>query len=248
VPRVRRPFVVTLLLGAAGAGLALLAVRQGWARAVFDAPQPLPSRSITVSGQDLVPAAGALALAGLACLAAIIATRGVLRRAAGVVLALCGVGTAVAASASLSAARIVSAASSKVNSSGSVASGGVGSTTGGANSTGGAVVTGDSSVHTVLLGLPWRVAVFAGAAALIAAGLLTLWRGARWPVMSGRYERQSGPVRPTRSSRPAAAPRGASPAGLDQAALWDSISRGEDPTEAPRTPQTPGTPGGRPAS
>ena len=240
--RVRRQFVVTLLLGAAGAGLALLAVRQGWARAVYDAPKPLPSQSITVSGQDMVPAAGALALAGLACLAAIIATRGVLRRAAGVVLALCGVATAVAASGSLSAARIVSAASSKVSSSSSVASGGVGSTTGGTGSTGGAVVTGDSTVHTVLLGVPWRVAVFAGAAALIAAGLLTLWRGARWPVMSGRYERQGGPVRPARAVRPAAAPRGSGPAGLDQAALWDSISRGEDPTVAPRTP---GTSGGR---
>jgi uncharacterized membrane protein (TIGR02234 family) len=237
--------VVTLLLGAAGAGLALLAVRQGWARAVYDAPKPLPSRSITVSGQDLVPAAGALALAGLACLAAIIATRGVLRQAAGVVLALCGVGTAVAASGSLSAARIVSAASSKASSSSSVASGGVGSTTGGTASTGGAVVTGDSTVHTVLLGVPWRVAVFAGAAALIAAGLLTLWRGARWPVMSSRYERQGGPARPTRPARPVAAPRGSSPAGLDQAALWDSISRGEDPTVAPRTP---GTSGGRTTS
>ncbi len=211
----RRQFVVTLLLGAAGAGLALLAVRQGWARAVYDAPKPLPSQSITVSGQDLVPAAGALALAGLACLAAIIATRGVLRRAAGVVLALCGVGTAVAASGSLSAARIVAAASSKVSSSASVASGGAGSTTGGTGGTGssGAVVTGDSTVHTVLLGVPWRVAVFAGAAALIAAGLLTLWRGARWPVMSGRYERQGGPTRPTRSARPVTSPRSSSPAG-----------------------------------
>lgn len=244
-PRVRRQFVVTLLLGAAGAGLALLAVRQGWARAVYDAPKPLPSRSITVSGQDLVPAAGALALAGLACLAAIIATRGVLRRAAGVVLALCGVGTAVAASGSLSAARIVSAASSKVSSSSSAASGGVGSTTGGTASTGGAVVTGDSTVHAVLLGVPWRVAVFAGAAALVAAGLLTLWRGTRWPVMSSRYERQGGPAGPVRPARPVAAPRSSSPAGLDQAALWDSISRGEDPTVAPRTP---GTSGGRTTS
>ncbi len=246
--RVRRQFVVTLLLGAAGAGLALLAVRQGWARAVYDAPKPLPSRSIAVSGQDLVPAAGALALAGLACLAAIIATRGVLRRVAGVVLALCGVGTAVAASASLSAARIVSAASSKASSSSSVASGGVGSTTGGTASTGGAVVTGDSSVHTVLLGVPWRVAVFAGAAALIAAGLLTLWRGARWPVMSGRYERQGGTARPARPARPVTAPRGSSPAGLDQAALWDSISRGEDPTVAPQLPGTSGTSGERTTS
>ena len=183
-----------LLLGAAGAGLALLAVRQGWARAVYTEPKPLPSQSITVTGQDLVPAAGALALAGLACLAAIIATRGVLRRVAGAVLALCGAGAVVVASGSLSAARIVAAASSKVSSSASVASGGSGSTTGGSGtgSSAGAVVTGDSSVHTVLLGVPWRVAVFAGAAALIAAGLLTVWRGTRWPVMSGRYERPAG--------------------------------------------------------
>jgi uncharacterized membrane protein (TIGR02234 family) len=239
---VRRQFVAVLLLGAAGAGLALLAVRPGWARAVYDAPKPLPSQSITLTGQDLVPAAGALALAGLACLAAIIATRGVLRRAAGVVLALCGVGTAIAASGSLSSARIVAAASSKVSSSASVASGGAGSTTGGTASNSGAVVTGSgSAVHALLLGVPWRVALFAGAAALVAAGLLTLWRGARWPVMSGRYERQSGPARPSRPApaipgraQPSPAPP-ADPAVLDQAALWDSITRGDDPTVAPGT-------------
>ena len=229
-----------LLLGAAGAGLALLAVRQGWARAVYTEPKPLPSQSITVTGQDLVPAAGALALAGLACLAAIIATRGVLRRVAGAVLALCGAGAVVAASGSLSAARIVAAASSKVSSSASVASGGSGSTTGGSGtgSSAGAVVTGDSSVHTVLLGVPWRVAVFAGAAALIAAGLLTVWRGTRWPVMSGRYERPAGqpgqtaPAAPTRRPRPGPGSAPA-PGQLDQAALWDSISRGDDPTLGP---------------
>jgi uncharacterized membrane protein (TIGR02234 family) len=242
VPRPRREFVLMLLLGAAGAGLALLAVRQGWARAVYTEPKPLPSQSITVTGQDLVPAAGALALAGLACLAAIIATRGVLRRVAGAVLALCGAGAVVAASGSLSAARIVAAASSKVSSSASVASGGSGSTTGGSGtgSSTGAVVTGDSSVHTVLLGVPWRVAVFAGAAALIAAGLLTVWRGTRWPVMSGRYERPAGqpgqaaPATPTRRPRPRPGPGSApAPAQLDQAALWDSITRGDDPTLGP---------------
>ena len=190
--------MLTLLLGAAGAGLALLAVRQGWARAVYAAPRPLPSQSVTVTGQDLAPAAGALALAGLACLAAVIATRGVARRAAGVVLALCGAGTAVAASGSLSSARVIAVAATKVSSSASVASGGAGSTTGGTSSAGGAVVTGGASAHALLLGVPWRVAVFAGAAAIIAAGALTAWRGTRWPVMSGRYERtaQASPARP----------------------------------------------------
>jgi uncharacterized membrane protein (TIGR02234 family) len=261
VPRPRREFVLMLLLGAAGAGLALLAVRQGWARAVYTEPKPLPSQSITVTGQDLVPAAGALALAGLACLAAIIATRGVLRRVAGAVLALCGAGAVVAASGSLSAARIVAAASSKVSSSASVASGGSGSTTGGSGtgSSAGAVVTGDSSVHTVLLGVPWRVAVFAGAAALIAAGLLTVWRGTRWPVMSGRYERPAGqpgqpgqtaPATPTRRPRPGPGSAPA-PAQLDQAALWDSITRGDDPTLGPDPGEpddpTPGRAAGVPA-
>jgi len=214
----RRPFALTLLLGAAGAGLALLAVRQGWARAVYVAPRPLPAQAITVTGQDVAPAAGALALAGLACLAAVIATRGAARRAAGVVLALCGAGTVAAVSRSLGASRVIAAAATKVSSSASVASGGAGSTTGSTSSPGGAVVTGGSSVHAVMLGVPWRVAVFAGAAAIVAAGLLTAWHGARWPVMSGRYER------PARAARPGP------PASADPASLWDSISRGDDPT------------------
>ena len=260
--RSRRQFVLMLLIGAAGAGLALLAARQGWARAVYTEPKPLPSHSITVTGQDLVPGASALALAGLACLAAIIATRGLLRRVAGGVLALCGIGAVVVASGSLSAARIIAAASSKTNSTASVASGGSGSTTGGASSgsSAGAVVTGDTSVHTMLLGVPWRVALFAGAAAIIVAGLLTIWRGNRWPVMSGRYERQPSPgATRSRPGRPAPVP--SVPASqLDQAALWDSITRGDDPTVGP-TPAdpadppepppadapsgAPGTPGGR---
>ena len=189
---------------------------------MYVAPRPLPAQAITVTGQDLAPAAGALALAGLACLAAVIATRGVLRRAVGVVLALCGAGTAAAVSGSLGASRVIAAAATKVSSSASVASGGAGSTTGGTSSPGGAVVTGGSSVHAVMLGVPWRVAVFAGAAAIIAAGLRTAWHGPRWPVMSGRYER------PARAARPAARP--GLPASADAASLWDSISRGDDPT------------------
>ena len=243
-----RPFVLTLLLGAAGAGLALLAVRQGWARAVYEAPRPLPSQSITVTGQDLVPAAGALALAGLACLAAVIATRGVVRRSVGVLLALCGAGTAAAASGSLSAARVVAAAAAKVTSSGAVASGGSGSTTGGTSSAGGTVVTGGSSAHVVLLGVPWRVAVFAGAAALIVAGLLTAWQGMRWPVMSGRYERSAQADRPERPRRHAAAPVPPAGMALDAAGLWDSISRGDDPTVGPpASPPSQGPAGSSPA-
>ena len=68
-----------LLLGAAGAGLVLLVMRQGWARVETAAPRPLPASIVTVSGQALLPAASALALAALAGLAAVLATRRMLR-------------------------------------------------------------------------------------------------------------------------------------------------------------------------
>ena len=66
----RREFMLVLLAGAAGAGLVVLAVRQAWAQAIFTPPRPLPAQDISVSGQQLVPLASALALAALACLAA----------------------------------------------------------------------------------------------------------------------------------------------------------------------------------
>ena len=56
----RREYLLTLLAGAVGAAVVLLAARQGWARVVTVAPRPLPASRSTVSGQDLVPAAGAL--------------------------------------------------------------------------------------------------------------------------------------------------------------------------------------------
>src|SRR5579875_275014 len=157
----RREFVLTLLLGAAGAGLTLLAVRQGWATASYVAPAPLPSREISVTGQEIVPAAGALALAGLACLAAVIATRGVARRGAGVVLAAFGAGTAVVVSGSVRASSVLAAAASQAGSSAGGVSAGTGSTTGGAPS-GGGVVIGGAQAHVVMTGMPWRAAVVVG--------------------------------------------------------------------------------------
>src|SRR5690348_18484639 len=101
----RREFGLVLLAGAAGAGLVVLALRQAWARAVFTPPKPLPVQDIPVTGQQLVPLAGALGLAALACLAAVIATRSVIRRACGVLMAVLGAGTAVAAVAAVRTSR-----------------------------------------------------------------------------------------------------------------------------------------------
>src|SRR5487761_150991 len=100
-------YAFALLAGADGDGLVILAVRQQWAQAVFTPPKPLTPQVVDVSGSDLVPLAGALALAALAGLAAVIATRGVLRRAAGVLLALFGAGAGAAVTASVTAASVV---------------------------------------------------------------------------------------------------------------------------------------------
>jgi len=108
----RREYALALLAGAVGAGLILLAVRQRWAEAVFTPPKPLSPQVVAVSGADLVPLAAALALAALAGLAAVIATRGVLRRAAGVLLAAFGAVAGAAVTARVSAASVLSVAAS----------------------------------------------------------------------------------------------------------------------------------------
>jgi uncharacterized membrane protein (TIGR02234 family) len=206
----RREFALVLALGAAGAGLVVLAVRQVWAQAIFTPPRPLPAQHVSVTGQQLVPLASALALAALACLAAVIATRSVLRRVVGVLLAALGVAAAVAVLASPRASAVLAAARA------TALSGPLGgSTTSGAPS-GGAVpqivIAGPGQV--IMAGASWRAAAIAGAVAIVLAGVATAWRGPRWPVMSARFER----------STPARSP------GTDSASMWESLSRDVDPT------------------
>jgi len=210
MPETRREFVLALLAGAAGAGLVVLAARQAWAHAVFTPPRPLPAQDIPVTGQQLVPLASALALAALACLAAVIATGSVLRRAVGVLLAVLGAGTAVAVLAGLRASAILAAARAS-----SLAGPLGGSTTSGAPSGGSVheiVIAGPG--RAILAGAPWRAAAVAGAVAIVLVGLATAWRGPRWPVMSARFER----------------PGAARPRGTDSASMWESLNRDVDPT------------------
>src|SRR5258708_38303036 len=106
----RRELALLLLCGAAGAGLVLLGTSQQVARVVVTAPHPLPVTITPLSGQTLLPAAGALAIAALASLAAVLATRGLPRRITGLITAALGVGVAVTAAASLKVADVLAAA------------------------------------------------------------------------------------------------------------------------------------------
>jgi uncharacterized membrane protein (TIGR02234 family) len=209
----RREYALALLLGAAGAGLIVLALRQAWAVAVFTAPRPLPAQDISVTGQQLVPLAGALALAGLACLAAVIATRPAARRVAGVVLAALGAGAAAAAGAGVSASSVLAVAQS------GAAAGALGGSTTSGTSPGGAshaIVIAGSAGHAVMTGMPWRAAAVAGGLAIILAGLAAAWHGPRWPVMSARFDRPG--QRPGQQA-------------ADSASIWESLNRNLDPTE-----------------
>ena len=178
-----------LLLGTAGAVLVLLVMRQGWARVATAAPRPLPASVVTVPGQALVPAASALALAALAGLAAVLATRRTLRRIAGILLTGFGAGIAAAVAAGISAADVLAAASAAA---GAQYGSGAGSTTGSTAASAAQPPLSGLSGHVAFVSFPWRGAAVAGGPAVPAAD-----RGHR-----------TG----------------------DSALMWESLSRGEDPT------------------
>jgi uncharacterized membrane protein (TIGR02234 family) len=237
----RREYGFALLAGAAGAALILLAVRQRWAQAVFTPPKPLTPQVVNVSGADLVPLAGALAVAALAGLAAVIATRGALRRVAGVLLALFGAGAGAAIMTSVTAATVINVAASKVASPESAAvSGAAGSTTSG-SAGGGALVVSGSTAQAFMTGTPGHVAVIIGALLVFIAGLATVLRGPDWPVMSARYDAPATRDAGGRADAPAGQDGAAGAGGpgvagatkrqLDAATMWESLSGGEDPTE-----------------
>jgi uncharacterized membrane protein (TIGR02234 family) len=217
----KREYGIALLTGAVGAAVILLAAREQWAQAVFTQPSPLPAQVVSVSGNDLTPVAGALALCALAGLAAVIATRGVLRRVAGVLLALFGAGAGVAVMTSVTAATVLSVAASQVASPATAAESGTaaGSTTSGSSGSSGLVlsVTGG---HAVMTGTSWHVLVLLGALLVFAAGLATALRGPDWPVMSAKYDAPG--------AKDAALPQDRA---LDSATMWESLNGGVDPTE-----------------
>ena len=194
--RSRRELAGLLLGGAAGAGVVLLASRQGLARVIVRPPRPLPATVTELSAQDLRPAIAALAVAALASLAAVLATRGLLRRLTGLITVALGAGIALLAAGSVTAAAARAAAgrsgASPAGGSGAgTAAGSVTAGTGGGGTVGSLAGFGS---HVELGGSAWRALMVAGAALIIAAGLVVLVRARRLPAMSGRYERPSGPV------------------------------------------------------
>jgi uncharacterized membrane protein (TIGR02234 family) len=228
----KREYGYALLTGAAGAGIVLLAVRQRWAQAVFTPPKPLAAQVVDVSGSDLVPLAGALALAALAGLAAVIATRGVVRRVAGVLIALFGAGAGAAVLTTVTAATVVNVAVGKIASPQAAAlSGAAGSTTSGTSGGTGPLVVAGAAGRAIMSGAPWRVAVLAGALLVFAVGVATALRGPDWPVMSARYDAPESRGGRAVSDRNTDGNADRNAGGNDAASMWESLSGGADPTD-----------------
>lgn len=235
----RRQYGYSLLVAVVGAALLLVALRRPWARVTFAPPRPLPSQVISVTGQDLVPVAAALALAALACLAAVVASRGRSRQVAGGLLAVLGAWAGISALVSVNATSAVSVAAGHVGSpTASAATGAVGSTTAGSGNSGSTVVVSGTVTHVVMTGGTWKGVAAIGAVLIILAGLSIAWR-ARWLLPGRKTGGRPADARPAPDVPPAgrvtvegevSSGEGRPEGSLDSAVLWEALSRGSDPT------------------
>jgi uncharacterized membrane protein (TIGR02234 family) len=163
-----RAFGLALLLDLLGAGGVLLASVREWQTLRAARPAPLRDVVLGVSGRTVDAAPTALAVVALAGVVAVLATRGIARRAVGGVLAVAGVVLAVRAVLAAGAvgdgrARSLLAAHRRS-----------------------VDVTGlHASVTTHAV---WPALTVVGALLIVAGGGLVAWRGAQWQAMSRRYE------------------------------------------------------------
>ncbi|MEU6710889.1 TIGR02234 family membrane protein [Nonomuraea sp. NPDC046802] len=148
---------------ALGALLVLLAAGRVWVRALGAAG----SDTVVPTGGELSPALTPVALAGLAGVVAVLATKGVGRRVVGGLLALCGIGAAAGTWTALDEATVADWLHERN------------------------VLRGATAMPWEAVSL-WPGVAAVGALLMIAGGVLAIVRGGRWTGMSARYERGAG--------------------------------------------------------
>jgi uncharacterized membrane protein (TIGR02234 family) len=160
----RRELTAAAVLGAVGAAIVTGFAGRTWATVAEHAGAGLETLNQHLTGRDLNGVVAALGWAGLAGIAALLATRGWARVAIGALLAAFGVIVAIASPYAVGRAHVIAAAGEKSNL---------------------ARVGGEVAVHVTA----WWTLSLAGGVLLAAAGLLTVVRGRGWPGMSARYDR-----------------------------------------------------------
>ncbi|QWC85570.1 Trp biosynthesis-associated membrane protein [Nocardioidaceae bacterium] len=198
--RRRRTFAPVVLLGLAGAALAVAGATRPWITTAgdtgADAPAPLDPTpggttvdlvSGTLSGTDLNPLVGALALVALASWGAVLVLRGRVRRVVAVLGVLASLGGVAAwASTELDPA---------------------------------ALQTGPAGGGTTTA---WPTITAIALAVTAVAFVLAVRDAARWPSMSSRYDTPTGASAPQ--------PARVDPSDEDPREVWRAIEDGDDPT------------------
>ncbi|GII54003.1 hypothetical protein Pth03_23920 [Planotetraspora thailandica] len=198
----RRSLMIWLVASAAGAGLALLASGRTWATVVFAVPAGgVPgSGDVPVTGGELVAYLTPAALAALAATVAVLAARGLARRAIALVISLCGVAVVAGSWTAMETATIVAVAREHATT----------------------VMMASHGAPAHSPAWAWPALAMAGGVVLVAAGLVAAVRGGRWPGMSSRYDRPDGGSRTGSQGRPRRA--------TGERALWEALDEGRDPT------------------
>ena len=162
----RREYTLALTGLAGGGALALAVAQATWvvarrSDAGFDT---------SFAGRAIAGGLVACTLVAMAGAVAVLASRGLVRRAVGVLLA--GVGAVV----------VWSAAAVLLGPAGAVR-GPLAAVTGGASA---------AAPHVVSLAWWWCLLAVGGGLVVLAAGVVTALRGSRWPVMAARYDGPAG--------------------------------------------------------
>ncbi len=199
-------YVLALALGLAATGLALLALGRVWIEASVLA-SGMPRQELSVTGSEALPWLRAVALVGLAGVAALLATAGWSRRVVGLILLAAG--AALALGSATAGAELLSDVTALTR-----------STAAGADS---------AAVEAAVDGADgsgWRWMTTVAGALLLAVGAGATVRGPYWPGL-GRRHRAPGPA----ASGTGAAPMvTAEPDLVDDADLWRAQDHGHDPT------------------
>ncbi|MEU7744868.1 Trp biosynthesis-associated membrane protein [Nonomuraea sp. NPDC049158] len=160
--RGRRELVVWLVVTALGCVLVLVAAGRAWVTNV----RVTGTGAVAVpSGGDLSPVLTPLALAGLAGLVAVLATKGIGRRVIGVLLALCGVGAGLGAWRAAGGSGVLSWLRERN------------------------VMRATGAIQWDVVAL-WPVVCGLGAVLMVAGGVIAVVRGGGWAGMSARYTRE----------------------------------------------------------
>ena len=168
----RRLYGPALLAGLVGSGGVAVAASHPWLRATAHVAD-LPTITATASGADLAPLAAPVGVAMLAAYGAVVATRGMPRRALGAAVVLAAVVVIVASLRHSGAAPALRE--------GLAAKGWAG-----------------GAYQTSTTG--WRWLVVAGAALAGAAGIATAAYGDQWAAMGSRYDAPAREVEPVERS------------------------------------------------